>query len=234
MGRLREAARDERGMTLVEVLVATATGVVIMLGITTAMIISMRQVQRISTHVEANQRARMTMSKIVDQLHSACIAYDIPPIRSDSTATTLSFVHQAGSGVSLTPVLSKISLTGTTLSQSNYPYSSGTAPAWVFNGTASSPPEQLLTGVSPASIGAPIFSYYGYSGGAISSSPFSATPSLEAEAAGKTVQVNIAFKAAPVTTQSGDTNAPAAVQSSVFLRMSPASFATGSVNAPCQ
>jgi hypothetical protein len=232
MGRLRQTARDERGMTLVEVLVATATGVVIMLGIITAMIMTMRQVQRVSTHVEANQRARLTMSKIVDQLHSACIAYDIPPIRPESTATMLSFIHQAGSGVSLTPVLSKISLSGTTLSQSNYPYASGTAPSWTFSGTASST-EQLLTGVSAVSTGAPIFSYYGYSGGEIASSPFASAP-LGSEAAGKTVQVNIAFKAAPVTTQSGDTNAPAAVQSSAFLRMSPASFATGSINAPCQ
>jgi hypothetical protein len=226
-------ARDESGMTLVEVLVAAATGVVVMMGITTAMIITIRGVQRVTTHVEANQRARLTTSKIVDQLHSSCLTYDFAPIEEDSTGTLLSFVHQSGTGVSLTPVLSRISLSGTTLSESNYPLSSGTGPTdWVFSGTATST-EQLLTGVSPITAGGPIFNYYGYSSGVIAAAPFSASPSLSANAA-KTVQVNIAFKAAPVKVQKSDVNASTAVQSSALLRMSPASFETSSSNKPCQ
>lgn len=231
MPRLKAMARDESGMTLVEVLIATATGVVVMLGITTAMILSIRGVQRVSTHVEANQRARLTMSKIIDQLHSACLTYDFAPVREESTATLLSFVHQSGSAVSLNPVLSKISLTGTTLSESNYPLSTGTGPSdWVFSGTATST-EQLLTGVSPVSAGAAIFSYYGYTSGAIAAA-FSAAP-LGANAA-KTVQVNVAFKAAPIKAQKSDAGAATAVQSSALLRTSPASFETTASNKPCQ
>ncbi len=59
--RLTSLARDERGMTLVELLVATAAGIVVFGVITTAMLVTMRDVRRVSSHVEANQRARLTL-----------------------------------------------------------------------------------------------------------------------------------------------------------------------------
>lgn len=232
--RLRQMARDERGMTLVELLVATAAGVVVVGGISVAMIVTVRGVERVSGHVEANQSARLTMTKIVDQLHSACIAYGSAPIRSDSTGTLLSFTHQSGSATALTPVLSRISLSGTTLSQSDYEYdakASGTTPAeWKFK-TSPSKTIQLQTGVSALSTSIPVFRYYGYSNGA--PTLLSASPSLKEENAKKTVQVNIAFKAAPSNTVSGDASAPTAIQSTVFLRVSPAAFDTTSANEPC-
>ena len=232
MRRLREMARDERGMTLVELLVATAAGMVVMAGIATAMIVTTREVQRVSTHVEANRQSRLAMSKIVNQLHSACLTYDFAPIESESSSTLLSFLHQAGSTASLIPVLSKISLSGTTLSQSDYPLSSGTTPTdWIF-ATIASKTTPLLTGVSQSSASVPVFSYYGYTEGAISA-PFSTSPSLGTTAAEKTVQVNVSFKAAPRTI-GGDASASTAIQSSTLLRMSPASFETSSINKPCQ
>src|SRR4029077_6904163 len=110
--------QDQSGMTLVELLVATAAGVIVMAGITLAVIVTTRENNRVSSHVDANQRARLTMTNIIDELHSACVAPQIAPIREDSTGTMLSFWHKSGSAVALTPVLSRISLVGTTLSQS--------------------------------------------------------------------------------------------------------------------
>lgn len=234
--RLGELGRDERGMTLVELLVATAAGVVVIGGISVAMIVTVRGVERVSGHVEANRAARLTMAKIVDQLHSACLAYGSAPIREESTGTLLSFTHQSGSAAALTPVLSKISLSGTTLSQFDYAYSSGTVPAdWKFSSTASKT-TTLLTGVSQASAGVPLFRYYGYSAGtgAISATPFAFSTILGSENAANTVQVGIAFKAAPKRTIGGDANATTPVQSSAYLRMGPPSFETSSSNKPCQ
>lgn len=236
--RLTVVARDERGMTLVELLVATAAGVVVVGGISVAMIVTVRGVERVSSHVEANRAARLTLAKVVDQLHSACLAYGSAPIREDSTGTLLSFTHQSGSTAALTPVLSKISLSGTTLKQADYEKTStsGSSPTeWAFK-TTPYRETTLQTGISQASASIPVFRYYGYSEGtgAISSAPFSFTTKLGSANAAKTVQVSVAFKATPGSTVSGDANAATPVQSSAYLRMGPPSFATSSSNQPCQ
>ncbi len=95
-------------MTLVELLVATRAGMVVMAGVILAMIVTMRETNRVASHVEANQNARIAMTKIINQLHSACVAPQIAPVREDSTSTMLSFLHQSGSAVAPDPVLSKI------------------------------------------------------------------------------------------------------------------------------
>ena len=223
--------KDESGMTLIELLVATAAGVVVMFGVVMAVIVSLRETDRVASHIDANQRARTTMYKVIDELHSACVAAQIAPVQSGSSGTSLNFIHQSGSGVSLTPVLSKISLSGTTLSQSDYAATGGSTPTWTFSGTATST-QQLMTGVSPLS-GSSIFNYYAYSGGQVSSTPL--TTPLSSTDAARTVQVGVAFKAAPTTTQiANDTNAAAAIQDSALLRFSAATFSTSANNLPCQ
>lgn len=228
-------AQDERGTTLVELLVATTAGIVVVFGISIALIVTVRGSARVANHVEANQNARLTMSKVVDQLHSACIASKIAPIQggtAGSTGTSLVFLHQAGSGVSLTPVKSAISLSGTTLTQYDYAATGGAAPSWTFSTTPSST-VLLATGVSAISTGAPIFRYFGFNEGAVSASPFAAAP-LSATDAAKTIQVDVAFKAAPAKTISSDANAATPIQNSVVLRLTPPSFETSAENLPCQ
>jgi prepilin-type N-terminal cleavage/methylation domain-containing protein len=222
--------RDERGMTLVELLVAMSAGAVVMLGVTMTMIVTMRETNRVASHVEANQNARITMTKIMNQLHSACVAPQIAPIQEGSTPTLLSFLHQSGSAVAPVPVLSKISLTGTTLSQADYPVIGGAAPKWTFSSTASTT-TQLMTGVSPISASIPLFSYHAYSNGAISETPL-ATP-LSANAA-TAVQVKVAYKAGPDRTISGDTNAETSIQNAALLRLTPPAYSNATANLPCQ
>lgn len=222
--------RDERGMTLVELLVATTAGAVVMTGVTLTMIVTMRETNRVTSHIEANQSARIAMTKIINQLHSACVAPQITPVQKDSTGTLLSFLHQSGSAVAPTPVLSRISLTGTTLSQSDYPATGGVAPNWTFAETPSST-VQLMTGVSAISASIPLFRYFAYSNGQVSSNPL-ATP-LEANAS-SAVQVNVAFKTAPSKTVAGDANAQTAIQNSALLRLTPPAYNSASANLPCQ
>jgi hypothetical protein len=225
------AVRDESGLTLVELLVATAAGVVVMFGISLALIVTLRETSRVTSHVHANQRARLTMTKVIDQLHSACVAPQIAPVQEESTGTLLSFWHQTGAAVAPTPVLSKISLSGTTLSQSDYAAVGGTAPKWIPATTPSST-VQLMTNVSALSASVPIFRYYGYVSGQVSATPFTASP-LGTNAA-KTVKIAVAFKTAPRTTPIADANAPTEIQNSALLRLTPPSYATSSNNSPCQ
>jgi len=217
-------------MTLVELMVATTAGVVVMAGITLAMIVTMRETNRVASHVDANQRARITMTKIINQLHSACVAPQIAPVQEDSTGTLLSFLHQSGSAVAPVPVLSRISLTGTTLSQSDYAVTGGAAPKWTF-ATTPSATVQLMTGVSAISASVPIFSYFAYANGQVSPTPLG-TPLLTN--AVNAVQVDVAFETAPTKTVAGDANAGTEIQNSALLRLTPPAYDSAAANLPCQ
>jgi hypothetical protein len=221
---------DERGTTLMEVIVALAAGIVVLTAISTVIMVSLRESTRVNARVDANQRARIALNDVINQLHSACIAPQIAPIQVGSTGTELNFIHQSGSGVSLTPVLSKISLSGTTLTQSDYAATGGLAPTWTFASTPSST-KQLMTKISPTAPSSSIFSYYAYSGGAISATPLH-TP-LEAAEAASAVEVSVAFSASPLSKPVSDPNAAANIQSTALLRLTPPSFTTGA-NLPCQ
>jgi hypothetical protein len=132
--------------------------------------------------------------------------------------------------VALTPVLSKISLVNGTLTQSDYPAVSGSAPLWTYATTPSST-TQLMTKVSATAPSSSIFSYYTYSSGQVSATPL--TVPLDQERAASTVKVAVAFTAAPLNTPVGDEEAAASIQSTAVLRLTPPSFTTGA-NAPCQ
>jgi hypothetical protein len=223
-------AHDESGMTLVELLVATAAGVVVMFGVILAVIVTLRETDRIATHIDANQRARLTMTRVINQLHSACVAPQIAPVREESDGTALYFWHQTGSAVAPTPVETKISLSGTTLTQYDYTSNGGTAPNWTFATTPSST-RQLMTGVSAISASIPIFRYFGYTNGQINSTPL--TVPLEANA-GEVVQVNVAFQTSPMSTPIKDTGAKTGIQGAALLRLTPPSYSSSAANRPCQ
>lgn len=217
-------------MTLVELLVATSAGVVVMFGVTTSVIVATRESNRVATHVNANQRARIAMTRIIDQLHSACVAPLVIPVRTGSTGTTLNLWHQSGSAVAPAPIESRITLSGTTLSQSNY-QATGTGPNWTFPSSPNST-VQLLTGVSQISSSIPIFRYYAYSSGQVSSTPLT-TPLSETDSQ-RTVMVTVAFKAAPQKTPFADANGATSIEDSAQLRLTSPGFSTSTVNQPCQ
>jgi Tfp pilus assembly protein PilW len=225
----RDMVGDESGMTLVELLVAMSTGVIVMTGIVIAMIVTLRETDRVTSHVEANQNARLTMTKILAGLHSSCVAPQIAPIREESTGTILSFVHQSGEAVAPVPVLTKISLSGTTLTETDYNVASGAAPNWTFSTTPVTT-ETLMQGISQVGT-TPIFRYYSYVSGVVSETA-QATP-LGAEAV-KTVLVKIAFSTAPGHTVASDANAAATIQDSALLRLTPPGYSASSNNLPCQ
>jgi Tfp pilus assembly protein PilW len=228
---VRNLVRDERGTTLAELVVGMAMGSVVMFGLTTLIVVTMHTTTRVSARVDATQRARLVLTRVIDQLHSACIAPKVPPVQKESTSTVLRFVHAAGAEVSPTPTLSVISLNGETLTQSDYALKEGAPPSWVFESTPSRT-TQLMTNVSPIAATRPVFSYYGSSSGAVSATPLTA-PLSELDAS-RTIQVSMAFMASPESGTSAEEATPARIQGSATLRLTAVSYNKEATSLPCQ
>lgn len=230
MARL-PSVRDERGTTLTELMVGVAAGMVVIMALSIAILSTMHGVSRVSARVEATQQARIAISRVMEQLHSACVAPEVTPVKENSSGTLLRFVHQTGSGVSPTPILSEISLSGGTLSQADFSPTGGTSPNWTF-ATTPSATRQLLTDVAPISPSSSIFSYYAYINGTPSSAPL--TTPLSSTDAGRTILVRVALNATPDKTTVADSGADASIQDSASLRLTPPSFNEKVTSLPCR
>lgn len=227
--RLRD---DERGATLIELMVGLAAGLVVLAALSMLMITTVRTTARVGARVDATQRARVVLTQITEQLHSACVEPQMAPILSGSTGTKLEFVHAAAgtaAAVAPTPVKSTIWLEGEILKQADTAWVSGIAPNWVWSG---SPPatRTLLTKVGPLTTGGAIFTYYKYSNG--TQEALAATSGLP-EAA-KAVQVKVALNALPTSQPVKDAGSDASLQSSAVLRLTPPTFSESAPALPCQ
>ena len=85
--------RDRSGFTIVETLVAMVTGVIVTGALFAILEVSVRQSGRLSSVAQATQISRGAMTKIVDQLRSACLSPGFSPVITGSTATKLVFVN---------------------------------------------------------------------------------------------------------------------------------------------
>jgi type II secretory pathway component PulJ len=223
---------DERGTTLVELMVALMAGLVILSALTMVMLTTMHGTARVAARVEATQRARLALVKLMQELHSSCVSPEIAPVKEKSEGNVLRFVHQTGAGVQPTPILSVVSYSSGTLKQSDYAVSGGTAPNWTFDEVKPTSTSTLLTKVTPVPPSTSIFSYYRYANGTLSTVP-QATPLSKTESE-LTVQVQAALTAEPEkgTTIKNAGNS-ATVQDAATLRLTPPSFNEGSPSKPC-
>lgn len=231
MSRRLPKLSDERGTTLTELMVGVAAGMTVTFALMMVIIGTLHGTTRVSARVEGTQQARIVMTRIMEQLHSACIAPEVTPVKEKSSGTLLRFVHQTGSQVSPTPILSEVSLSGDTLSQADFASTGGTAPNWTF---ATSPyaTRQLLTDVGPVPPSSSIFSYYAYTNGTLSTTPLE-TP-LSAANAALAIQVRAALTVTPRDTAVPDEGAPASIQNSASLRLTPPSFNEKVTALPCR
>lgn len=218
-------------MTLIELVVATMAGAVIFLGLTMLVVTTMHQSTRTTNRVFATQEARLVLQRVVSELHSSCVAAAVAPIQVGSSGTSFGYVYQTGTGAALTPVVHQVFLSGTTLSMSTYPATSGSTPRWTFSSTASST-RTLMTNVAPVSAGAPIFTYYTFSNGSIASTALPVP--LSAENAAKAVQVNIALKVNTRGATVADAKGSAILQNSAYLRFGPPGASNSAANLPCE
>jgi hypothetical protein len=227
--------RDEEGFTIVELLVSMLASLTVISAVVVMTTAALHNQDRVSRRVDANQRVRPVMTRIIQGLHSACVAPRITPIIGDgttngSTGSRISFLSKSGSGVTLTPDLHVISLSGTTLSEAVYPATSGSAPGpWAFSGTASSN-QTLLTRVSAPASG--MFQYYDFVNGQVDTAP---TPvPLSAADAAKAAIVKITIASSPSNGASNfDLASPLVVSNTADLRLENAGQYPNQDNLPC-
>ena len=209
-----------------------AAGVIVTSTVVMITTVALHNQDRIARRVDANQRGRPVMTRMIQELHSACVAPRIVPILAGSTGTSISFLSKPGSTVSPTPDKHVITLSGTTLSESVFTATGGSAPGpWTFSGTAApNSPGQLLTNVAaPSGV---MFRYFQFVNGALSTTP--ATTPLSPTDAAKTAVVSISFASSPTGGASSfDPNSPISFTDSADLRLEAAGQYPNQDNLPC-
>lgn len=208
-----------------------AIGSIVLFGVFTLIQVTAQSSARTAARVDANQRARPVLERIIDQLHSTCLTPSTVPVLAGSTDESISFIHQTGATVTPVPTLRTLTLANGTLSDAVYPRV-GTPGNYSFSPTPSET-RQLLTGVAP--IGATpatvsVFQYFRFDGTEISA-PLPVP--LSAADAARTVQVTVSFAASPLGNPVRDPNSAANVTSSALLRFSPPSDSPTTINKPC-
>jgi Tfp pilus assembly protein PilW len=249
--------RREEGATLIEVLVTVSSGTVVLLALVAVLLFSTRQQTHLADVAQATQLGRQTMTKIADELHSACIAPSFTPIRQKSGGSELRFI----SAPSEEAVISKTAINehrivwnekAETLTDEVYPATKEeTWPAFTY---ASTPSKMVLIGshigqMESSGKKLPIFQYYGYSlepseSSTAGVSTLSTTPlisgaeTLNEEKAAKAASVLISFSTgstASTTSLGGlgkDVSEPQQTQVTLSFSVPPSELEN--LDAPCQ
>jgi type II secretory pathway component PulJ len=240
----------EAGFTLVEVLVATVVGMVLVLAAFALLEFSTRDVSRITDRAHADQTGRVALENIMLALHSSCVAVGINPVQLGSNGSELKFIsEQSPLNAGKEPVsaipsaqLRKLifSKSKSTLTEQTW---TGkwelTKSQYVFN-EAEKPTERvLLNGISQTGE-QPIFQYYRYYNehdtepkyGQIDPTAFVPKGPEEAETITK---VTAAFTLTPEGTESSFAKGDRAValEDSAILRLTPSSEGSNISNQPC-
>jgi len=205
-------AGGEHGFTLIELLVSMLTATVVIGALFEIFIVSLHQTSRITDSVQATQLGRTTMTRVIDELHSACIARKFAPVQEESSGTKLIFVnaYSKESVIKNTEAYEhEIEWSSATqkLTDTITPASSGEWPKFTFAST----PTKTVLGEHIAEDSSPIFTYYEYgetySSG--SSEPVSTLTEMKnipsngmtSTEAGKVAAVLVSFTAKPINGQ---------------------------------
>lgn len=252
----------EQGTTLIELLVAMLTAIVVVGALLAILEFSLTQEARISDKVQADKLGRLATTRIVEELHSACTGFGATAIQAPATVTSplattgptdlwfLSAYGNASSGKAV-PIPSehdihwgtptRTSNTGETLGTiTDYAFAStgGEAPKWEFPklevGKATT--HVIASNVILPLVGAEkvktLFQYYEYNESGVLTAL--STPSAISTAASENdiAKVTINFSQAP---EAGDTRLDRIVPFSdaVVLRFNPTESGSEANNEAC-
>jgi prepilin-type N-terminal cleavage/methylation domain-containing protein len=166
--------REQRGVTLIELLVAMLMALVVSLAAFAILQFTTDDVSRITSRAHVDQTGRIALQKIMLQLHSACVALEVNPIVVGSGGEKIKFISESGTQAAFTTVSEhEIAYTKATetLTEQTFPNTSAEKEGnYTFSTTASST-TKLLTGVKQTEVlnkttslkeKIPIFQYYRY------------------------------------------------------------------------
>jgi prepilin-type N-terminal cleavage/methylation domain-containing protein len=226
---------SERGFTLIEMMVTLVTGTVVLLATYFVLDVSIRESSRLSERTDATQRGRVAMEKVLQELHSSCVASGVTPVEPGSTSTKLEIISQTGNETYFPHVtkhvIQYVSATHSLTDESYVSTAEKTRGEWEWPTSATST-QTIITGVAQSTEGsstAPVFQYYKYEGGHLSTTPISESP-LSATNANETAAVAVRFTVWPSSERTTGARTIDLADTAV-LRFDPAS-ATGT-NMPC-
>ena len=203
---LRALRRDERGFTLMELMVATTVGVAVLLGAGTLSSALLHAQTRISDRTESIARGRTAMEQIVQQLRSqVCLGPGYPAITyGDDTHITF---YADLANRTFVPEQRDLQFASGALTERDYPgTATGALPPFTFARTPSR--TRVILDRMQVQPGVPFFRYYAFDGNnPIRPARLLATP-LNANDAQRVVQVTVAFQALPSRGGSGTTAEP--------------------------
>jgi hypothetical protein len=186
------------------------------------LIVTLHGNARVDARVEATDNARVVMTRMIEELHSACVRPMATPVKEGSTRNVLIFTHGTyGRTTTGTPAASQTE----TRTEIAYSESSET----LSQRDGSSEPITLLSNVSPISTQEPVFSYWKYNNGSLGRLPLTALGNEANEA----ILVKIAFQARPKSEPVSDAGASTEIRNSATLRLTPAEYNATRV-LPCQ
>jgi prepilin-type N-terminal cleavage/methylation domain-containing protein len=241
MRRVRGRLRAQRGMTLVEVMVAMSMALIVSAAVLAIVIVSVHLSSNYADRVDANQLGRLAMEKITQELNSSCVRPNQAPIIAGSSDTQISFYNATNDKPGPIPNQITVSMP----SRAQQPgqlvlftqYLSGTPPNWTPTGQTDSrvladwAAQSTLPGSSTP---IPVFQYYAYGqNGVINPTPISPGPQgLTASQAASVTMVRINYQILPTDGRS-DTHRPVDFTGSVTFRVSPPNSQTNATNLPC-
>jgi hypothetical protein len=235
--RLGQRLKSERGTTLVELLGATSAGIIVMGTLATLIIVVLHGTARVSARVDATQRARVAVTRVIEELHSGCISPKAAPVYPKSTGTTLYFIHSVGSqGIAVAPIptKTKIEYSEGTLTQYDWP-GTGVYPSttWPTETAANATKTVLLTKMAPIAPSSSIFTYYGSTNGSVGEI-IPGTEGLTSIQAVGVIEVRLGLSASPSSSPIADTGSTTSIKDSAFLRLTPPSYNEKATAPPCQ
>lgn len=238
-------ARDERGFGLMETLVALVMSVVVAGALFAILEVSLRQTSRVTDYIQASQLGRTAMTKIVDELHSSCIAPGFAPVLEKSTPSELRFVTAFSGAAEIASAQEhRIKFEGGVLSDSSFANNPASAwPAFTFKASSTSV-TRIGEHIEQSEKNEPIFRYYKYNtasnggeekGEKVALSALKEIPvvkELGSAEAKETAAVVIRFRALP-TNGNGKLNRGADMNTQVVFAFSAPGAEATIKDAPC-
>jgi prepilin-type N-terminal cleavage/methylation domain-containing protein len=160
---------DNRGFTLMELVVAMSLGMIVLLAAFTVIDRSFKTNKEIVDRTDALSRGRITLELMTRQIRSMTCAGQNTPIAlgSDYEVDFYGYMGDPTVGSTL-PQLHKLvyDSASKTLTSTDYAVTSVDTTPPTVSATPIKPTKTLLTNVVPTTAGAPIFTYFTYDAGA--------------------------------------------------------------------
>ena len=242
---------DQRGVTLIELLVAMAMSTVVIFAASAIIISALNVTQQVTGRETAMAQGRTGIETLLGQLNSGCLVNSTSPVQLStsgissisptvaSDASDLVFVSGVGDSATPTPTLHVVQVNGSgALLDSAYSYtpgptaSLGTPSTWTFSRT----PSQVLNLAQNVTVGSSgqMFTYYAYSSAATSTDSLLGASALSLPLTSTTAptvaEVDLDFRFAPPGHY--QTNQTSELQDSAVFSLTAQD--TSAQNGPCQ